>query len=211
VCSSDLYLFLKSKSLGIQIKEIPSPGKILRALKDSGWALGLVVVIFGGIYTGIFTVTESAAIAAIYALFVEVVIYRNIKIKEIPQIAISAAITTAGGAYLGTLGPSYFVTFITRTHRSNGTLGSYKFNISTDRCVWIGCPGPLWWPVGGLWIEDLFPKSKGSIKGTKTLKGTLNMDPAGLPYMEIVGVLVYGVQEDNQEGTLVAASPVPAP
>lgn len=65
------------------------------ALKDSLWALLTPVIILGGIYQGIFTPTESAVIAVVYSLFVGFFIYKELKIQDIPEIFVSAAITTA--------------------------------------------------------------------------------------------------------------------
>ena len=50
----------------------------LRSLRDAAWALLMPIVVIGGILTGVFTVTESAAIAAIYAIFTGVFVYRGI-------------------------------------------------------------------------------------------------------------------------------------
>jgi len=66
-----------------------------RALKSGMTALGMPAIIFGGVYGGIFTVTEAAAVAAGYALFVELVIHRGIKLKNLPAIVIDTGITTA--------------------------------------------------------------------------------------------------------------------
>ncbi|WCL49903.1 TRAP transporter large permease [Leptospira sp. GIMC2001] len=54
-------------------------------------ALMMPVIILGGIYSGIFTATESAAIAVMYALFVELVIHRELKVTKIPQILVESA------------------------------------------------------------------------------------------------------------------------
>lgn len=56
------------------------------ALRESIWELPLPIVVLGGIYSGFFAVSEAAAITALYVLIVEVVILREIKISEMPQI-----------------------------------------------------------------------------------------------------------------------------
>lgn len=53
------------------------------------------VIIIGGIYTGFFTPTEAAAVSVLYALLLEVVIYRSIKIMEIPKVALSTGLVTS--------------------------------------------------------------------------------------------------------------------
>ncbi|MGB3683894.1 MAG: TRAP transporter large permease subunit [Rubrobacteraceae bacterium] len=61
------------------------------ALKDSSWALGLPVVIVGGIYGGVFTPTEAAAVAAVYAIGVEVFVYRQVTPRKLFDISISSS------------------------------------------------------------------------------------------------------------------------
>ena len=51
--------------------------RMARSLKNGATALGMPIIIFGGVYGGIFTVTEAAAVAAAYALFVELIIHRE--------------------------------------------------------------------------------------------------------------------------------------
>lgn len=60
----------------------------LLALKNSGFSLGLPVIILGGIYGGIMTPTESAAVAVIYAIVVEMFIHRQISFKDLYNIAV---------------------------------------------------------------------------------------------------------------------------
>jgi C4-dicarboxylate transporter DctM subunit len=89
-----IYLYFKAKDLGIETTEVPTLKGIFKAIRESIWALGLVIVIFGGIYSGIFTVTESAGIGALYAILVELFIFRNVKLRDIPMIAVESAATT---------------------------------------------------------------------------------------------------------------------
>lgn len=65
------------------------------AFKDAFWGLLMPVIILGGIYGGIFTATEAAAVAAVYGLFVGVVIYRTLKFSDIVEV-FSAACETSG-------------------------------------------------------------------------------------------------------------------
>ena len=66
-----------------------------RAVRRSLLPLGFPVIIIGGIYTGTFSPTEAAAITVLYALLLEVVIFRSVKISEIPDIAMSTGLITA--------------------------------------------------------------------------------------------------------------------
>ena len=65
------------------------------ALRESIWALMLPVIIIGGLRGGIFTPTEAAVVAAVYALFVSLVIYREIGVRDLLPLFLNAAQTTA--------------------------------------------------------------------------------------------------------------------
>ncbi|MGP1681710.1 MAG: TRAP transporter large permease [Giesbergeria sp.] len=81
-----------------KLKTTPPPkasmGEVLRALRESLWGLALLVIIMGGIYGGIFTPTEAAAVSAVYALFVAVFIYRDLGFKDLPHVFLEASRTT---------------------------------------------------------------------------------------------------------------------
>jgi C4-dicarboxylate transporter DctM subunit len=68
---------------------------LLKALRQSFWALMAPVVILGGIYTGIFTPTEAAVVAVFYSLFVAVAIYRSIGWRDLIEILVEAAVTSS--------------------------------------------------------------------------------------------------------------------
>ena len=66
-----------------------------RATWQAGWALFMPVIILGGIYGGIFTPTEASAVAVFYALIVGVVIYREIRLKDLFAIVRKSALSSA--------------------------------------------------------------------------------------------------------------------
>lgn len=68
---------------------------LMRALRRGGWALMLPAIILGGIYSGYFTVTEAAAVSAVYAMFVEVCVYRRLKLRELLGVSSTSAATIA--------------------------------------------------------------------------------------------------------------------
>ena len=70
-------------------------GSLLKAFNQAKWALLVPVIIMGGIYGGIFTPTESAAVASLYALIVGLFIYKEFTWKDIPGLFRAAAITVA--------------------------------------------------------------------------------------------------------------------
>jgi len=73
-----------------------------KAFLDSFWGLFLIVIVIGGIYAGLFTPTEAAATAAVYAFVVAVFVYRDIGFKEVPGILLNAASMSAMILYIVT-------------------------------------------------------------------------------------------------------------
>lgn len=68
--------------------------EVLVAGRDSLWGLLLIVIILGGIYGGIFTPTEAAAVAAVYAFLIAVFVYRDIGWKQVPGVLVDASKVT---------------------------------------------------------------------------------------------------------------------
>jgi TRAP-type C4-dicarboxylate transport system permease large subunit len=66
-----------------------------KTFRRAFFTLLLIVIVIGGILGGIFTATEAAAIAVVYSFLLSVVIYREIKLKDLPQILLNTGITTA--------------------------------------------------------------------------------------------------------------------
>jgi C4-dicarboxylate transporter DctM subunit len=75
-------------------------GERLRAFRDAIWGLFLIIVVIGGIYTGIFTPTEAAAMSAVYAFFVAVFIYRDMPLKGVPKVLLDSANMSAMLLYI---------------------------------------------------------------------------------------------------------------
>lgn len=69
--------------------------EILIALKNAIWDVGVAVIIIGGIYAGVFTPTEAAAVSAVYAIFVSMALHRELSFKGLYQSGLEAAKTTA--------------------------------------------------------------------------------------------------------------------
>jgi len=66
-------------------------GERWTAFRDASWGLALIVIVVGGIYSGMFTPTEAAAIAAVYSFAISVFIYKDMKISHVPAILRNAA------------------------------------------------------------------------------------------------------------------------
>ena len=70
------------------------------AFRDSVWGLFLIVVVIGGIYSGIFTPTEAAAMSAVYAFVIAVFVYKDLSFKQIPKVLLDSASMSAMLLYI---------------------------------------------------------------------------------------------------------------
>jgi len=69
-------------------------GERLRAFRESMWGLFLIIVVIGGIYSGLFTPTEAAAMSAVYAFIVAVYVYKDLTLAEVPKVLMLLYIIT---------------------------------------------------------------------------------------------------------------------
>jgi len=75
-------------------------GTVVKTFRESIWGLFLIVVVIGGIYSGLFTPTEAAAMSAVYAFVVSVFIYRDMGMKDVPKVLLSSASMSAMLLYI---------------------------------------------------------------------------------------------------------------
>ena len=71
-----------------------------KAFLNAFWGLLLIVIVIGGIYGGIFTPTEAAAMSAVYAFFIAVFVYRDLSLKEVPGVLLASANLSAMLLYI---------------------------------------------------------------------------------------------------------------
>jgi C4-dicarboxylate transporter DctM subunit len=71
-----------------------------RAFRESVWGLLLILLVLGGIYSGLFTPTEAAAVAAVYAFFIAVFVYKGLPLKDVPAVLLKAASMSAMILYI---------------------------------------------------------------------------------------------------------------
>ena len=95
------YVVSKRQKFG-QKEDKADKAEKIAALKDASWSLVVPVIILGSIYSGIATPTEAAIVACVYSLIVGLVIYKDLKIKDLPRIFATTGCTT--GYCLITLG-----------------------------------------------------------------------------------------------------------
>ena len=90
-----MYSYFYAKVKNIPLAERTSWSDRLSFTRRALLPMGFPIIIIGGIFGGIFTPTEAAGVSVLYAIILEVLIYRSIKIKEIPKIALSTGLVTS--------------------------------------------------------------------------------------------------------------------
>jgi C4-dicarboxylate transporter, DctM subunit len=122
------YVLWYARSTGVKTTARQRWSDILVSTRDAAWALGTPVVIFGGIYGGVFTPTEAAGVAVVYAFAVSMFIYKDIGWLELWKITLASAkliaqimiIVAAAGLYSWTLTtsgiPQQVVALVTGAH-----------------------------------------------------------------------------------------------
>ena len=121
-------------------------GERLAAARVAVWPLGFPVIIIGGIYGGIFSPTEAASVSVLYALLLELVIFRSLKLADIPQIALSTGLITAVVFILVGAGAafSWTISFAQIPQAILGALGlaeagPYTVLIAISIAFFVGC------------------------------------------------------------------------
>ncbi len=108
-----------------------------RTFRESFWGLALIVIVIGGIYTGVFTPTEAAAMSAVYAFVIAVFVYKDMRLRDVPGVLLASANMSAMLLYIIT----------------NAVLFSFLMtheNIPQAMASWIPEPGSAgsascWW------------------------------------------------------------------
>jgi C4-dicarboxylate transporter DctM subunit len=88
------YFFFRRKTEIVRMP-VPKPMEVLAVLKEGFWSLMLIVIIFGGIFSGAFTANEVAVVACVYAFIVELFIHKSMKFSAVKKITVSSAVTSA--------------------------------------------------------------------------------------------------------------------
>jgi tripartite ATP-independent transporter DctM subunit len=88
------YFFYRNKPDLVRMP-MPTTREFLLVLKDGFWSLMLPVIIFGGIFSGVFTANEAAVVACVYAFIVELFIHKSMRFRQVKSIIVESAITSA--------------------------------------------------------------------------------------------------------------------
>jgi C4-dicarboxylate transporter DctM subunit len=87
-------IYVRARIINLPREPRATMKEVLTAGRESVWGLLLLVIILGGIYGGIFTPTEAAAVAAIYAFVIAVFVYRDIGMRHVPKVLVDAGRVT---------------------------------------------------------------------------------------------------------------------
>lgn len=90
-----IYIFYYARKYMLPVDKKSTAKEIAVNTKEAAWSLAVPVIILGGIYTGVFTPTESAGFSAIYAIFVGMFIYKEIDLKKLYKVCVDSAATCA--------------------------------------------------------------------------------------------------------------------
>ena len=129
VCAS-LWVTRKSQLTRL---EKASASERWNSFKDAFWGLLMPVIILGGIYGGIFTPTEAAAVSAVYGLFVGIFIYRTLRIRELLAIIIDSGKQT--GAVMWTVGNAALMSWVLSVSGISSSLSRFITEVSGGHTI----------------------------------------------------------------------------
>ncbi len=89
------YAYFQARKHGWRTGQRVSVAELGTALKEGIWGLLMPVIVLGGIYAGVFTATEAAAVAFTYALFVELLIHRSLKLRDLMPVFRDSILTSS--------------------------------------------------------------------------------------------------------------------
>jgi C4-dicarboxylate transporter DctM subunit len=142
-----------------------------KAFLDSFWGLALILIVMGGIYAGVFTPTEAAAMSAVYAFVISVFVYKDMGLKDVPKVLLASANMSAMLLYIIT----------------NAVLFSFLMtheNIPQAIANWIVGQGLGW--IGFLLIVNILLLMAGTVMEPSSI--TLIMAPILFPVAVKLGI-----------------------
>lgn len=126
-------ILILRKDANIVVRPKASGKERWNALKDAFWGILSPIIILGGIYGGYFTPTEAAGVAVVYSLFVGMVIYKEIKIKDLPKIFKKACESSAVIMFI--MGAAGAFSWILTTSGLAGILSRGLLSVSSNNAV----------------------------------------------------------------------------
>jgi tripartite ATP-independent transporter DctM subunit len=132
-----LMVMVRAISVRLNLPRHPFPGirDLWRAFRDAFWALLTPVILFAGLFGGVFTPTEAAAIAVAYALLLGLVIYREFRLAELPRIILDTVETT--GVVLALVMTAALMAYCLSLSRLPQTIGATLTGLTTNPLVYL--------------------------------------------------------------------------
>lgn len=122
--------YLMARKNNLEREPAPDNAETMKIVGESGLALVMPIIILGGIYGGVFTPTESAAVACLYGLIVGLFIYRSISLKELGPIFVKTAVSSAIVMYL--MGTANAFSFIITAEQIPQAVASQILGVSSE-------------------------------------------------------------------------------
>ena len=116
-------------------REKASWGERWKSFRGAFWGFLMPVIILGGIYSGIFTATEAAAVSVIYGLIVGLFIYRELKIKDLYKLLVDSCKTT--GSIMIIIGAATLFSYICTVHGISKAAQTLLLNIAGNKIVFL--------------------------------------------------------------------------
>jgi C4-dicarboxylate transporter DctM subunit len=95
MAAMSFYAWFACRRREVMTRTRPGAREVAEVLRESIWALLLPVLIFGGIYSGLFTANEAAVVACFYAFFVEICIHKDMRLRDVKKVVVASAVTSA--------------------------------------------------------------------------------------------------------------------
>jgi len=130
-----VYTYFYAKRMKFPTEKRASAKEIWIAFRESLPALMMPVIILGGIFAGIFTATEAAAVAVVYGFVIAIFYYRELKFKDIPKILVNSAVTTGFVGLL--LGLASVFGWVLTTQQAPVRLANLIMAISNSQWVFL--------------------------------------------------------------------------
>jgi C4-dicarboxylate transporter DctM subunit len=146
-------------------------GERWTAFRRSAWGLFLIVIVMGGIYSGVFTPTEAAGIAAVYAFVIAVFVYKDLKLRQVGKVLLDSAAMSAMLLYIIT----------------NAVLFSFLMtseNVPQAMATWLTAQGLG--PIGFLIVVNLLLLLAGNVMEPSSI--VLIMAPILFPVATTLGI-----------------------
>src|SRR5699024_7628538 len=125
--------FISKKNNYVGTYEKPTIKSFLKALNEAKYALLLPVIILGGIFSGFFSPTESAAIAVIYVLIIGIFVHKEINLTKLYETTVSATVTSA--SIVVVIAFSEPLAYIMQIHRVPETITTFLVGLSSNPII----------------------------------------------------------------------------